>query len=205
MSQAPAIIAGIDPVFTADTHLLHENILMIANRLEFATIEEHDEFLVGQINDVLAGVGRRAKLFHIGDAALGKRKAREQLLRRIPGPKVLIEGNHDEGTTSLPVWEFTRQTYLTQFYGQYVFMCHHAMRTWDKQHKGAWALHGHSHGALENDPRFLSMDVGVDVVHADGRRYRPFTFDEVRQHMQQRLDTGHVELEYAFGKSRVGV
>ena len=59
---------------------------------------------------------------------------------------------------------------------------HYAMRTWNRQHKGAWQLYGHSHNNLPELPTLMSMDVGIDA-----HDYRPISFDEVKKHMEAKM------------------
>ena len=60
--------------------------------------------------------------------------------------------------------------------GQFVVVCHYALRTWERAHYGSWNLHGHSHGTLE--PVGKQMDVGVDSHH-----FRPVSFEVVKAWM----------------------
>ncbi len=67
-------------------------------------------------------------------------------------------------------------------------LCHYAMRTWDKGHKGTWMLFGHSHGTLgsygvDRDVEFKTMDVGVDT-HPE---FRPYHIEEIRKIMDTRV------------------
>ena len=50
----------------------------------------------------------------------------------------------------------------TQHVGQKVeiFLCHYAMRVWNKSHWNVPHLYGHSHGNLPSQG--LSFDIGVD-------------------------------------------
>ena len=44
--------------------------------------------------------------------------------------------------------------------GVRLVLCHYPLRSWNRQAKGAWQLHGHSHGRLK--PLTRQRDVGVD-------------------------------------------
>lgn len=83
--------------------------------------------------------------------------------------------------------------------GQDMVLCHYAMRTWDKGHKGTWMLFGHSHGTLgpygtsippveegkvHTWGAFKTMDVGIDT-HPE---FRPYHIEEIRDKMQNRVN-----------------
>ena len=75
--------------------------------------------------------------------------------------------------------------------GQKVFLNHYAMAVWDKSHRGAWNLYGHSHSQAEpwmnkNMQGRRSMDVGVDNAFKLLGKYRPFSFEEIQEIMKDR-------------------
>ena len=41
-------------------------------------------------------------------------------------------------------------------------MFHYSLRVWDGSHHGSFALFGHSHNTLPDDPNARSFDCGVD-------------------------------------------
>lgn len=72
--------------------------------------------------------------------------------------------------------------------GQRIIMSHYAMRVWNKSHHGSWMLFGHSHGSMpdykaEDGSLYRTMDVGVDT-HPE---FRPYSFDELKQIMSNRI------------------
>lgn len=74
---------------------------------------------------------------------------------------------------------------------QRIVLCHYAMLVWDKSHRGAWQLYGHSHSNIESYadkvmPQRLSIDVGIDNAKLVLGDYRPFSFEELSQIMTQR-------------------
>jgi calcineurin-like phosphoesterase family protein len=62
-----------------------------------------------------------------------------------------------------------------------IVMCHYAMRVWNRSHRGAWMLYGHSHGSLPDDPGALSIDVGVDC-----HDYTPISHDDIGRIMAKK-------------------
>lgn len=74
-----------------------------------------------------------------------------------------------------------------------ITLCHYAMRVWDKSHKGAVMLYGHSHDSLDCnretgdlDEYGLSMDVGMDAAYRLYGEYRPFHIDDIARIMSMR-------------------
>lgn len=84
-------MSGGNVWFTSDLHLGHENIAILRG---FKNADEHDAAIVENFNQL---VGKRDKLFILGDVAWKKEKLK--LLAKIPGVKELIIGNHDTFST----------------------------------------------------------------------------------------------------------
>ncbi len=188
--------------FTADTHFGHTNILEYCKR-PFATIEEHDEALIANINAI---VKEGDILYHLGDFAFthvwsktadkdrtdtGKTIAnyREQInCRNI----ILIVGNHDPHYKDLSpkpeLLEHFSQVHIMQRIRvsfnderQSIVLAHYAMRTWANSHHGAWHLYGHSHGTLPDDPHARSLDCGVD-----SHDFKPWTLEQIASIMSKK-------------------
>jgi calcineurin-like phosphoesterase family protein len=105
------------------------------------------------------------------------------------GQKWLVIGNHDrDEVTKNPRWAGVRHYHelkvdLGGEHKQRIVLCHYAMRTWNQSHRGAWMLHGHSHGSL-TDVGGKIMDVGVDCHEG-----WPVSLEEVQQYMAGRPAT----------------
>jgi calcineurin-like phosphoesterase family protein len=183
--------------FTSDTHFGHKNICRgcttwpdTHNCRDFNTIEEHDEHILEQIN-------KRVKatdiLYHLGDVGFGFAwKTRLPELRaRITCETIrLIFGNHDHIIENAyrknkPIPEiqvlFDRADYLKfgKVGGRAMVFCHYAMKIWPWSHHGSIHLYGHSHSSLQDDPKSLSMDVGVDTCLFGHEKYTPYSIDEI--------------------------
>lgn len=65
--------------------------------------------------------------------------------------------------------------------GQYVVVCHYAMRTWPKSHYNSWQLYGHSHGSLL--PLGKQWDIGVD-----NNNFYPVSFEKIKEIMKKKPD-----------------
>lgn len=172
--------------FTADTHFNHDNILAYSRR-PFADLAEMTERMIGNWNAV---VKPGDQVYHLGDFALsfGKRDAAliDSLLSRLNGQKHLLAGNHDrDEVTRNKRWQTVRHYHelavdLGGPHRQRIVLCHYAMRVWNQSHRGAFMLHGHSHGSL-SDIGGKIRDVGVDCCN-----YAPISVEEVAAFMASR-------------------
>ena len=115
------------------------------------------------------------RVWHLGDVAVRPKPDRiGQLLDLLAGEKHLIIGNTDGSlTTDAVAWASVGHYAEIEVDGIPLVLCHYPLRSWNRQSKGAWNLHGHSHGRLRPLPR--QADVGVDVFD-----FRPATFNEIR-------------------------
>jgi calcineurin-like phosphoesterase family protein len=145
--------------FTADTHFGHAGALGIFKR-PFASVREMDEALVAHWNERVAADD---VVWHLGDFGVRLKPARaRELLAVLNGRKRLIFGNNDgEETTSAPEWESVAPYAEIEVDGVALVLCHYPFRSWNGMRKGAWNLHGHSHGRLS--PMTRQADVGVDA------------------------------------------
>lgn len=74
---------------------------------------------------------------------------------------------------------------------QKLVLCHYQMVTWHGANRGVWHLYGHSHARAEGwsdrtMPGRESLDVGVDNAFRLLGEYRPWSFEEVRDHLDAR-------------------
>lgn len=144
-----------------------------------------NDTLISNINRV---VGEDDTLYHLGDFAFAHkdvyyRKCREYRDRIKCRNIVLIWGNHDHRTIR-DLFNETYDLYETQVNNQRIVLCHYAMATWNKSHRGNWHLYGHSHADAEpwlnqHCPGRRSVDVGVDNAYKLLGEFRPFSFDEL--------------------------
>jgi calcineurin-like phosphoesterase family protein len=141
-----------------------------------------DEALIRNWNSV---VGPDDLVYHLGDILFGRdERDFDRVLNRLNGRIILIKGNHDRMTMQFrnKFLEYHHSGMLeTKIEGQQVTLCHYAMRVWNKSHRGAFHLYGHSHGTLPDDPNSLSFDVGVDC-----HNYTPITWEKVKQIMAKK-------------------
>ncbi len=156
--------------FTADTHFGHGGALGLYRR-PFASVAEMDAAMLAGWQ---AAVGPADEVWHLGDFAVGRRVDAAGLLAALPGRKHLVTGNNDPAaTTALPGWASVQCYAEIVVDGTALVLCHYAFRTWRDMGRGAWNLHGHSHGRLTPVPR--QVDVGVDAWS-----FRPVTLAQLR-------------------------
>ena len=97
----------LDPLFTADSHLMHRNIIKYTGR-PFTTTEEHDEQLIINWNEC---VPEKGDIYHIGDIAFGSTSDVRKLLARLNGTIYLIRGNHDRNVLKLDRFAWVKDYY----------------------------------------------------------------------------------------------
>ena len=163
--------------FTADTHFSHNNIIKYSNR-PFTSKFEMNSKLMENWN---TKIKQNDIVYHIGDFCFADEQEGQSILDRLNGKKHLVSGNHDKVGVKLKGWESIEKLNEINVDGQFIVLCHYAMRVWNKSHHGAWQLYGHSHGSLADDPTALSIDVGVDC-----HNYMPLNMDDIRRIMKKK-------------------
>lgn len=179
----------------------------------FKTLEEHNIFLVKQINDT---VGENDTLILAGDVAFGNYKTGanvtnvRKFMNLINCKNVhLWLGNHDEEIrdnkdnlrelfasvnqmSEICITDAPPKEQREKPKKYRITICHFAMRVWNASSNCTWMLYGHSHGNLHNEfyDNQLTMDIGIDT-HPE---FRPYSFQEIKEIMSkrnQRLTVDH--------------
>ena len=156
--------------FTSDTHFGDHRTLNIHKRA-FGTVAEMDAAMIANWNAV---VGAEDTIWHLGDVArrLGDVAG---LLAGLHGIKHLIRGNNDDPAIGeVAGWASVADYAEIAVDGHALVLCHYPFRSWNRQHRGAINLHGHSHGKLK--PILRQFDVGVDP-----RGFRPISLAGLRE------------------------
>ncbi|NOZ20012.1 MAG: metallophosphoesterase [Planctomycetes bacterium] len=157
--------------FTADEHYGHAHIIHLCGR-PFRTVEEMDEELIRRHNAV---VKDSDLVVHVGDFTLKNKSRAKSYISRLKGEHVFLRGSHDRWLKEAhEIWE-------KEIAGEYVVVCHYAMRVWPRSHYNSWQLYGHSHGRL--DPIGKQWDIGVD-----NNDYYPVSFERIKDIMAERPD-----------------
>ena len=170
--------------FTSDLHLGHSNVIKYCRR-PFANADEMDATIIKNWNRV---VTPKDTVYILGDFAFHSAERAIAIARGLNGHKHLVFGNHDRGNRSKYAAGKTGGPFQSvsdlkeiNHEGQKIVMCHYALLTWHGSSRGAWMLHGHSHGSLKTDTKSRRLDVGVDCFG-----FTPVSFDEVAAIMAKR-------------------
>ena len=175
-----------DIFFTSDTHFNHANIVDFDQR-PFVDLYEMTECLIQNWNETISPGD---VVYHLGDFALswGAKHGPliDEILSRLNGRKYLIAGNHDRPEVlSNPRWVKVYGYHEIKVdmggeHKQRINMMHYALRTWNQMHRGAWMLHGHSHGNLP--------DIGGKILDVGTMNwgYRPVHIDRIAELMRHR-------------------
>jgi calcineurin-like phosphoesterase family protein len=173
--------------FTADLHFGHKNIINLCNR-PFKDLKDMHSQLINNWNNC---VSSSDVVYVLGDMAFTYRKEEvTELLYQLNGTMFLITGNHE----TKAVMNSKRWAKVTPYHEikvdrggehkQRICMFHYAQRVWNQMNRGAWQLHGHSHGQLPSDTG-KTVDVGVDVWD-----YAPVSIDTLGAYMARRSNPG---------------
>ena len=168
---------------TADHHFAHENIIGFCNR-PFENVLEMDQVLIDNWNKV---VRPQDLVIHLGDFTLGEGKQAQFYFSQLKGDICILSypWHHDQRwlKTGLPLksksdfdvrlWPSMVILEVPELgkngYPLAITLCHYPMAQWDRNHHGAWHLHGHSHGnyrhTSEDDYGNVALDIGVDCQH----------------------------------------
>lgn len=170
--------------FTADYHHGHPPIIRHANRP--VSPEDHDEWLINEVHNKY--IGKKDRVYMLGDISMAIRKEAEKFLGRLNGQKSLVKGNHDKNIHNSP--HFIKIDSMMDFeYKQFglnlhIVLCHYPMMSWNKSYHGSWSLYGHVHGRLKHP--YLGLDVGIDSD--DIAQYRPLNLLEIAEWMKRKQD-----------------
>ena len=177
----------METYFTSDIHAHHRNICKFTDRKDFTTQEQHDDWLINIWN---SQVDKGSKVFHLGDFSFSHNKEEVlTLVKKLKGQKFFIKGNHDRSE----MLDFLKENNAIQNWFDYkeikiggIHTClfHFPIVSWNKQHHGAWHLHGHSHGNYEGQGKIL--DVGLDSAYKIFGEHRFFTEQDIEQIMQSK-------------------
>lgn len=157
--------------FTSDTHFGDHRVLNLYPR-PYASRDGMDADLIRRWN---AAVSPDDEVWHLGDFARSAKHA-AAMLPQLNGRKHLVVGNNDVEPQTSHGWESIQPYAEIERDDRLLVLCHYPFRSWNRQHRGALNLHGHSHGRLKPLPR--QIDVGVDVWD-----YRPVTLQTLLAHL----------------------
>lgn len=133
-------------------------------------------------------------VYIVGDVADNHTRRTTEILRKLPGLKILIVGNHDLHNirgNSRSAKEFRNEFfYITPFdsitvKGQKVILCHYPIEEWDGRRTGAIHVHGHVH-INDSDMKIMPIEnrynasIGLLPDHLGVDGFAPKTLDELK-------------------------
>jgi calcineurin-like phosphoesterase family protein len=152
---------------TSDLHFGHDRIRQFCpnTRGRFTDVIDMREKMIGEWNEQ---VTPKDEVFILGDFAFLPSRDAIDILKRLNGHKILIEGNHDRKLLKDPVFrrEFKEiHQYLRhQHNGVVLIMFHYPIAEFDEMHRGAVHLHGHLHGSPSGLEQYRVRDVAFDAT-----------------------------------------
>lgn len=161
-------------------------------RISQEAVERMNDEFIDNINNM---VGQDDTLYHLGDFCFAPKHHYYNAAKRYRDSIncnniTFIYGNHDHRSLT-PLFNSCYDLHETHVNNIQIILCHYAMATWNKSHRGSWQLYGHSHANLESwidkvMPGRRSLDVGVDNAYQLLGEYRPFSFEELQTYMKDR-------------------
>jgi len=154
----------------SDMHFGHKNIMLYENR-PFNNVEEMDNAIIQNWNKA---VGKKDKVFVLGDASFYNKERTTQIIENLNGYKTLILGNHDE-EHSLTWWRETgfEEVYRYPIIFEKFYILSHEPLYLSRNMPYA-NIHGHIHHLKYNDKQFFN--VSVECID-----YTPVNFEQIKE------------------------
>jgi calcineurin-like phosphoesterase family protein len=153
---------------TSDLHFGHTNIMKFCpeSRARFNNdVDYMNETMIKEWNEL---VGIEDHVYILGDVAFLPAAKAVQIMQRLNGLKILVEGNHDRKLLNDPVFRrcFSEiHQYLCITHNKTrICMFHYPIAEWDQMHRGSVHFHGHLHGGVSGLEKFRALDVGMDAT-----------------------------------------
>jgi calcineurin-like phosphoesterase family protein len=152
---------------TSDLHFGHANIMKFCpvTRAGFRDVTHMNETMIQEWNNVVTA---EDTTYILGDFAFLPSAKAVEVLHRLNGKKILVEGNHDRKLLNDPVFrrcfEEVHQYLRIVHNGQLVVMFHYPIYEWDQMHRGAVHFYGHVHGSKTGLEKYRARDVAFDAT-----------------------------------------
>lgn len=132
--------------YISDNHFGHKNVIRFDKR-PFADTTLMDEVLINNWNE---RVTDEDMVCIIGDCFWKNEESSVNIIKRLNGKKILIQGNHDRVHGKLRFYydEILKYEEIVDN-GRRVVMSHYPMLFYNAQHYGAIMLYGHVHNTRE--------------------------------------------------------
>jgi calcineurin-like phosphoesterase family protein len=166
--------------FASDHHFGHANILTFKRDdgtalREFDSLEHMHEHIIQQHNSV---VGKKDKVYFLGDVVLSRKASALEILSRLNGEKVLVKGNHDQCSAEAYLKYFKDIRGSHQFEG--VIMTHIPIHP---ESLARWGvnIHGHLHYNVVRMPLSQIPDRRYFNVSLERINYTPVSLEEIKR------------------------
>lgn len=152
---------------TSDLHFGHANILKFCptTRAHFGDVETMNNEMVRLWNEQ---VDANDLVYILGDVAFMPAYKATQIVNRLNGTKILIEGNHDRKALKdhsfRSCFKEIHQYLSINYNGHKIVMSHYPFLEWDQMHRGSVHFHGHLHGNPTGLENYRIRDMGFDAT-----------------------------------------
>lgn len=151
----------------SDFHWGHQNILKFCpeSRARFRNdVAYMNEAMIQDWNSLVCPDDT---VYMLGDVAFLSAQKATEIVRRLNGRKILVEGNHDHKLVKDP--DFCAcfeeiHKYLEIVYNKHkIVLSHYPFLEWNGMHRGSLHFFGHVHGGKLGVEHFRCRDVGMDA------------------------------------------
>ena len=158
--------------FSSDWHINHKNICNF--RQQFKTVEEHNELIFDNYCSV---VRPKDTVYLLGDVAFNKEAL--VLIKKLPGIKHLVMGNHDKEKKR----DITLQDLVDTYHDIHGFLRYKEF--WlshcpiaEQELRGRISVHGHVHFQIISSNQYLN-------VCLENTNYKPVSLETLRKCIQE--------------------
>ena len=143
--------------YIADLHFFHDALNTRMDKRGFSSGEEMNEYMIGKWND---RVRKKDEVVILGDFSLGKADETMELLKRLSGKKMLIEGNHEkylkDKSFDKSLFEWIKSYAELHDNNRKIIMSHYPVFCYNGQYRMSasgnprtYMLYGHVHDTMD--------------------------------------------------------
>ena len=165
--------------YISDCHFGHENVLRFDNR-PFSSVDEMDRVMMEYWK---CRVQKEDEVYIIGDFCYRSVRDPVWYLKRLPGKKYLVTGNHDAKTLEYPgasdYFEAVDKMMYVNDNGRQICLCHFPMAEWNAYYRESYHIYGHIHNRLSDTCLIMRNRRNAFNAAACINNYMPSTLDEI--------------------------
>lgn len=167
-------------LYISDLHIGSERIIRLCGR-PFADVDEMDAAIERNWREA---VRPGDTVYILGDLAEADHQRAIRLLKRLPGRKVLVLGNHDTNEAALAyrksrLFAGIRRYDKTMDFGKEIILSHYPMMDWEDRQFGSIHIYGHIHNKDLPEIREYYKDKPCYNCGADVIGFTPRTLEEL--------------------------